>query len=70
MVAGIYGSLAQLVEHWTFNPGVSSSSPSDSFLCAKWLSGKSIAKGEVAKFESSSRAFYFPGKGKKEASKQ
>ena len=22
-----YGSLAQLVEHWTFNPGVSGSSP-------------------------------------------
>ncbi len=23
----LYGSLAQLVEHWTFNPGVSGSSP-------------------------------------------
>ncbi len=22
-----YGSLAQLVEHWTFNPGVSGSNP-------------------------------------------
>ena len=27
MVAGIYGSLAQLVEHWTFNPGVPGSNP-------------------------------------------
>lgn len=38
MVAGIYGSLAQLVEHWTFNPGVSGSNP-------EWLTSRRPAQG-------------------------
>ena len=29
----LYGSLAQSVEHWTFNPGVPGSSPLEPILC-------------------------------------
>ena len=50
MVAGIYGSLAQLVEHWTFNPGVSGSSPERLiFLCASGsVVEHRLAKARVA----------------------
>ena len=40
MVAGIYGSLAQLVEHWTFNPGVPGSNPGG--LIKMGMVGKAI----------------------------
>ncbi len=69
MVAGIYGSLAQLVEHWTFNPGVLGfESRVTHFFMREWLSGRaSPCQGEGREFESR-LALFISGEGKKEAS--